>query len=50
MVRQAKLGISCFDHIEHNALIEMLNQRIDDKRFIRLIQKGLKAGILDYVH
>jgi len=36
-----------FDNIDHNALIEMLNQRIDDKRFIRLIQKWLKAGILD---
>jgi group II intron reverse transcriptase/maturase len=36
-----------FDNIYHNALIEMLNQRIDDKRFIRLIQKWLKAGILD---
>jgi len=36
-----------FDNIDHNALIEMLNQRVDDKRFIRLIQKWLKAGILD---
>lgn len=36
-----------FDNIEHKILIEMLNQRIDDKRFIRLIQKWLKAGILD---
>ena len=27
-----------FDNIDHNVLIEMLNLRIDDKRFIRLIQ------------
>jgi len=36
-----------FDNIDHESLISMLNQRIDDKRFIRLIQKWLKAGILD---
>jgi RNA-directed DNA polymerase len=36
-----------FDNIDHEILVDMLNQRIDDKSFIRLIQKWLKAGILD---
>lgn len=36
-----------FDNIDHEILVNMLNQRIDDKSFIRLIQKWLKAGILD---
>ena len=36
-----------FDNIDHEILVDMLNQRIDDKSFIRLIRKWLKAGILD---
>lgn len=36
-----------FDNIDHDILVDMLNQRIDDKSFIRLIRKWLKAGILD---
>lgn len=36
-----------FDHIDHKHLLTMLQQRIDDKPFLRLIQKWLKAGILD---
>jgi RNA-directed DNA polymerase len=36
-----------FDNIDHEILISMLNQRIDDKSFIRLIRKWLKAGVLD---
>ena len=36
-----------FDHIDHNWLIKMLEQRIADKPFIRLINKWLKAGILE---
>lgn len=35
-----------FDNIDHEVLVDMLNQRIDDKSFIRLIRKWLKAGIL----
>jgi len=35
-----------FDNIDHDWLIKMLEVRIDDKRFIRLIRKWLKAGIL----
>lgn len=38
---------SFFDRIDHQLLIEMLEQRIDDKSFLRLIRKWLKAGILD---
>lgn len=36
-----------FDHIDHSRLLEMLRQRIDDQPFLNLIQKWLKAGILD---
>lgn len=36
-----------FDHLDHEKLIEMLEKRIDDKPFMRLIRKWLKAGILE---
>jgi group II intron reverse transcriptase/maturase len=36
-----------FDNIDHDWMIKMLEQRIDDKRFLRLIRKWLKAGILE---
>jgi len=36
-----------FDHMDHDRLLEMLSQRIDDKAFLNLIRKWLKAGILD---
>jgi RNA-directed DNA polymerase len=36
-----------FDNINHDWLIRMLEERIDDKPFLRLIRKWLKAGILD---
>jgi group II intron reverse transcriptase/maturase len=36
-----------FNHISHDKLLEMLAQRVDDKRFLRLINKWLKAGILE---
>lgn len=38
---------SFFDKIDHDLLIKMLEQRIDDKPFLRLIRKWLKAGILE---
>lgn len=38
---------SYFDTIQHSTLIEMLKQRINDRPFLRLIEKWLKAGILD---
>ncbi len=36
-----------FDHIDHDMLLDMLRVRIDDRPFLRLIQKWLKAGILE---
>jgi len=36
-----------FDHMDHDWLLEMLAQRVDDKAFLHLIRKWLKAGILD---
>jgi len=36
-----------FNHINHDKLLEMLAQRVDDRRFLRLINKWLKAGILE---
>ena len=36
-----------FDHMDHDWLLEMLEQRIDDRAFLGLIRKWLKAGILD---
>ncbi len=38
---------SFFDKIDHELLVVMLERRIDDKPFLRLIRKWLKAGILD---
>jgi group II intron reverse transcriptase/maturase len=36
-----------FDNIDHDCLVEMLGDRIGDRRLLRLIQKWLKAGVLD---
>ena len=36
-----------FDNMDHKWLIRMLKERIDDEAFLNLIQKWLKAGILD---
>jgi len=36
-----------FDHIDHDWLMKMLEQRIDDRRLLVLIRKWLKAGILE---
>ena len=36
-----------FDNINHDLLIEMLSKKIDDKPFLRLIIKWLKAGVLE---
>jgi group II intron reverse transcriptase/maturase len=38
---------SYFDTIQHSLLLDMLKQRINDKPFLRLIEKWLKAGILE---
>ena len=36
-----------FDHLDHDTLLEMLSVRIDDRAFLGLIRKWLKAGILE---
>jgi len=36
-----------FNNIDHNQLIEMLEKRVNDKPFLNLIYKWLKAGILN---
>jgi hypothetical protein len=36
-----------FDHMDHDWVIKMLGERIDDRAFLGLIRKWLKAGILD---
>lgn len=36
-----------FDSIQHPMLLNMLKERINDKPFLRLIEKWLKAGVLD---
>ncbi|KWV45704.1 hypothetical protein AS156_23375 [Bradyrhizobium macuxiense] len=37
----------CFDNIDHGTLIRVLSKRIEDKRFLDLIWKALKAGYLE---
>ena len=34
-------------HLQGKVLLDMLSKRIDDKRFLNLIQKWLKAGIME---
>jgi group II intron reverse transcriptase/maturase len=36
-----------FDNIDHDWMMRMLEERIDDKSFLRLIRKWLKAGIFE---
>jgi group II intron reverse transcriptase/maturase len=36
-----------FDNIQHDWMVRMLEERIEDGAFLRLIQKWLKAGVLD---
>lgn len=38
---------SFFDEMDHDWLCQMLEQRIDDRAFLGLIRKWLKAGILE---
>ena len=37
----------CFDHINHQRLVEIIGEKIRDARFIQLIYKFLKAGYLE---
>lgn len=41
---------ACFDEIDHRMLESILRERIQDERFIRLINKLLKAGYFDMEH
>jgi len=34
-----------FSHIDHDILLEFIARRVNDKKFLRLIRKWLKAGI-----
>jgi group II intron reverse transcriptase/maturase len=36
-----------FDNIDHDLLLEMLSKRINDRAFLHLIRKWLKAGVLE---
>lgn len=36
-----------FDTLDHDWLLEMLSLRVDDRAFLNLLRKWLKAGILD---
>jgi group II intron reverse transcriptase/maturase len=38
---------SFFDQIEHKWLLRMLEERVDDKSFLQLIVKWLRAGVLE---
>lgn len=37
----------CFDRIDHNILMSILERKIDDKRFLSIIRKFLKAGYIE---
>lgn len=37
----------CFDRINHNKLMELVQKRIEDKRVIQLIDSFLAAGVMD---
>lgn len=39
-----------FDNIDHEVLISILRERINDERFLRLIRKFLKAGYMERYH
>lgn len=39
--------VGYFDNIDHKVLMDLLAKRIDDKRFLRLINSFLKAGYLE---
>jgi RNA-directed DNA polymerase len=38
---------SFFDKLQHNWLIQFVEHRVEDKRMVRLIQKWLRAGVLE---
>jgi hypothetical protein len=38
----------CFDHIDFNVLMSILEEKVKDRRFTGLIWKALKAGHFNY--
>jgi group II intron reverse transcriptase/maturase len=38
---------ACFEQIDHNYLLDILRERIEDDRFINLIRRFLKAGYME---
>lgn len=38
----------CFDNIDHTVLLSILRERIQDNRFLRLVENLLKAGYCEY--
>jgi retron-type reverse transcriptase len=38
-----------FDNLNHNKLIQILSQRINDKKFLKLILQGCQTGIFDAI-
>lgn len=36
-----------FDHLDHDWMVRMLEERVEDRAFIRLIRKWMKAGVLE---
>ena len=36
-----------FDHVDHEWMVRMLQERIDDRALVRLVKKWLKAGVLE---
>lgn len=39
--------VGFFDNIDHGILLDLLSQKIDDERFLRLIEGMLKAGYME---
>ena len=39
-----------FDNIDHEWMLKMLEERVNDRAFVRLIGKWLKAGVLEDIH
>lgn len=39
--------VSAYNNVDHNILLKILEHRIKDKKFLKLIKKMLKSGIMD---
>jgi retron-type reverse transcriptase len=40
--------VGAFNNVYHNRLIEILNEKITDTRFLVFIEQGLKSGVIDH--